>query len=317
MRSFFERGQLAVAHLVQDAAGVLVAEVVRARALPLAEREQRGGCELWDERQRLQAREDAVAAEQRHEPRQSCGGKRTARHRERVEPERREVDEAAPVRVGQRFPVAAQRRCLADPRLEVAHHRPRPATFVRPVLRSSVAFGDGSEPGHHREVGGPLVVCTDGDVEAEAVAVDGRGLGRRDPRLTNERWALVAQHEAFVFHDRLAHSLLRERVLDLEQIGEVACRVDPHREVHRCRAVVQDRQLLVEAVAHGPPPDHREISVDVDGACARDEEELRLEVLEVVDRQRREPFAGQGQDPPREEPGVERRNVRMLRPAEP
>ena len=41
MRPLLERGHLAEAHLVQDAAGVLVAEVVETRALPYAEGDQR------------------------------------------------------------------------------------------------------------------------------------------------------------------------------------------------------------------------------------------------------------------------------------
>ena len=79
VRPLLEGGQLAVAHLVQDAAGILVAEVVDPRALPLGQRRQRGRRELGGERQRLQAGEDAVPAEHRHEPRQA--GRRQARGR--------------------------------------------------------------------------------------------------------------------------------------------------------------------------------------------------------------------------------------------
>ena len=68
VRPLLEGGHLAEAQLVQDAAGVLVAEVVAARPLPQAERDERRPRELGRERQRLQAGEDAVAAEHRHEP---------------------------------------------------------------------------------------------------------------------------------------------------------------------------------------------------------------------------------------------------------
>ena len=71
VRPLLERGHLAVAHLVEDPPGILVAEVVDPRALPVAERPQRRRRELRRERQRLQAGEDAVAAEHRHEPRQA------------------------------------------------------------------------------------------------------------------------------------------------------------------------------------------------------------------------------------------------------
>ena len=81
VRPLLERGQLAVAHLVQDPAGVLVAEVVDPRALPSRQLAQRGRGELGRERQRLQAGEDAVAAEHGHEPRQARRGQARARRR--------------------------------------------------------------------------------------------------------------------------------------------------------------------------------------------------------------------------------------------
>ena len=73
VRPLLERRQLPVAHLVEDPAGILVAEVVDPAALPGAEHAQCGGGELGRERQRLQAREDAVAPEHGHEPRQAGG----------------------------------------------------------------------------------------------------------------------------------------------------------------------------------------------------------------------------------------------------
>ena len=74
MRPLLERGHLAVAHLVEDPAGVLVAEVVDAAALPVAEVAERRRRELRREREGLQAGEDAVAPEHRHEPRQAGRG---------------------------------------------------------------------------------------------------------------------------------------------------------------------------------------------------------------------------------------------------
>ena len=73
MGPLLERGHLPVAHLVQDPPRILVAEIVDPRSLPLAERAQRRRRELRRERQRLQAREDAVAPEHGHEPRQTGG----------------------------------------------------------------------------------------------------------------------------------------------------------------------------------------------------------------------------------------------------
>ena len=91
---------------------------------------------------------------------------------------------------------------------------------------------------------------------------------------------------------------LLERVLDLEQVGEVAARRRSRTvEVDRLVLVVEDRQLLVEAVPDRPLPDHRELGVDVDRPGARDQEEARLEVLQVVDRERVELLAVDRQDP--------------------
>ena len=56
-----------------------------------------------------------------------------------------------------------------------------------------------------------------------------------------------------------------ERVLDLEQVGEVARGLDADGEVDGLVVVIEDRQLLVEAVADRPLADHRELRVDVDG----------------------------------------------------
>ena len=73
MRPLLEGGHLAVTELVQDAARILVAEVVQSDSLPFPERAKRRGCELGRERERLEAREDAVPAEHGHEPGQAGG----------------------------------------------------------------------------------------------------------------------------------------------------------------------------------------------------------------------------------------------------
>ncbi len=71
----------------------------------------------------------------------------------------------------------------------------------------------------------------------------------------------------------------------------------PERELGRLLGVIQDRQLLVEATADRPPPDHRELRIDVLGARPGHEEEASLEVLEVVGRERVQALVVDGQDP--------------------
>ena len=101
-------------------------------------------------------------------------------------------------------------------------------------------------------------------------------------------------------------ALLLQRVLDLEQVGEIAGGLHADLEIDSLLVVVEERELLVEAVAHGPLADHRQLGVDVDGARARDEEEARLEVLQVVGGERVQALAVDGEHPHREEARVER-----------
>ena len=148
MRPFLERGHLAVPHLVQDASGVFVAEVVEAAALAGAELVQRGRREFGCEGQRLETREDAVAAEHRHEPRQTRGRQAPSARGDRREPERREVDEALAVRRLQRFPVAFEARRVVEPLLEVSFHVRARLALAAPVLGLAAPIAPADDRGH-------------------------------------------------------------------------------------------------------------------------------------------------------------------------
>ena len=112
VRSLLERGHLAVPHLVEDPAWILVAEVVDATSLPVPERLDGRRCELRREGQRLQAREDAVAAEHGHEPRQAGSRKAVPSRDRRREAQRGEVDEAASIGRLQRVRVGFEARSV-------------------------------------------------------------------------------------------------------------------------------------------------------------------------------------------------------------
>ena len=71
-------GELTEAQLVQDLSGLLLVEVVSLVGLASGEYAQRRRGQLREVRERLVARDQAVATEQRHEPRQSCRGQRRA-----------------------------------------------------------------------------------------------------------------------------------------------------------------------------------------------------------------------------------------------
>ncbi len=248
MRPLLERCHLAVAHLVEDPARVLVAEVVDARPLPLAEGEQRRGRQLGRERERLQAREDAVPAEHGHEPREAGRGQALPRRDRRREAQSREVDQAPLVGRLQRVRVALDPRRGLQPAREVLLHVLPPALAgeLRPLVPLAVAEegGDDVEPGR------PLAVRLDRRREREAVLVDLRRSRGRDQRRPAVGVALVAepQHAAALDPGHVL-PLLGERVLDLEEVGEVAAGLDPDGQVDRLVLVVQDRQLLVEPVA--------------------------------------------------------------------
>ncbi len=138
VRTLLERRHLAVAHLVEDPARVLVTEVVDAAALPVPERAQRRRRELGRERQRLQAREDAVPAEHRHEPGQAGGRQAPPPGDGRREAQRRKVDEAAPVRRAELVRVALEPRRIRDPLLEAERHARPGALRSTRVLRPHV-----------------------------------------------------------------------------------------------------------------------------------------------------------------------------------
>ena len=303
VRPLLEGRHLSVAHLVQDATGVLVTEVVQPAALPGAERAQGRRCKLGGERQRLEAREDAVPAEHRHEPGQAGGRQAGATGDGRREAERGHIDEAAPVRRLQRLPVALDPRRVLEPPPEILLHG---------HLRSALGRGHhagsrvGAEDGDDVQLGLPGGLGLQPHRERQAVLVHlGRGR-RRDGGLSPERLPLVAEHEASAGDPGVVLAFLLQRVLDLEQIREVATRIEANLEPYRLVAVIEDRQLFVEAAADGAPANHGQLRVDVDGARPGHEKEAGLEVLEVVDRERVEPLAVHRQHPGREEASVER-----------
>jgi hypothetical protein len=306
VRAFFERRHLAVPHLVQDAARILVAEVVAAAALAFAELAQRGGRELGRERQRLQAREDAVAAEHGHEPREAGGRQTAATGGPGREAQGREVDQAARVDHLQPLPVGLQRRRVVEPLLKAVLLVGPRTLGVTLVLGLVARLSPGGAGGDHVQVGGPLAVRLDVHPEREPGFVHLARRRRRDPRLTVERLALVAEHQTVALDAAVVGALLLQRVLDLEQVGEIAGGLHADLEIDRFLVVIEERELLVEAVAHGALADHRELGVDVDGARSRHQEEARLEVLQVVGRKRIEALAVDGEHPLREEARVER-----------
>ncbi len=223
MRPLLERRHLAVAHLVQDPTRVLVAEVVDLRALPQPEHAKRGGRELRRERQRLQAGEDAVPAEHGHEPRQTGGGEAFAGSDRRREAKRGKIDETAPVGDPERIPVTLQPGSVSDPALQVCFHA-LAAPFLSRRLLLGLPAGVG-KGGGDLEIRRPPAVGLDVDLEGQALLVDPGRSGRGDRRCTAVRVSLVRKEQLAVLDPTAVLALLLERILDLEEVGEVGRRL--------------------------------------------------------------------------------------------
>src|SRR6185437_9113665 len=90
-------GQFTKAQLVQDLAWLLIVKIVVAARLPCTEYTQRVRGECRQVGQRLEARDEAVAPEQGHEPRQSRRRQGRRRVEIRLKAKRREVGQARAV----------------------------------------------------------------------------------------------------------------------------------------------------------------------------------------------------------------------------
>ena len=127
VRALAARGELAEAQLVQDLAGLLLVEVVAHRRLAGGEHAQGRRGQPGQVGQRLEARDQAVAAEQRHEPRQPGRGQRRALGEIGMDPQRGEVAEAGAVGAHERRVVrlAGPARGRATPRARPTSRRAR------------------------------------------------------------------------------------------------------------------------------------------------------------------------------------------------
>ena len=240
--------------------------------------------------------------------RPAAGSALTAGDR-RGEPQRREVDEAPPIRGLERIPVALDARRVADPALEVSPHARLDALRI---LWLEWRLSRAETLGHHGDVRAPLAVRRHLHRERQPLGIEPRRRASGDRGRSRERAALVAERELPSLHLGRVAALLAQGVLHLEEVGEVAARVDANGERDGLVGVVQDRQLLVEAGRDGALPDDGELRVDVDGSRPRHEEEPRLEVLEVVDGKRVQALAVHGEHPAREEARVEREEPRRI-----
>ncbi len=154
-----------------------------------------------------------------------------------------------------------------------------------PAGRLFVIFAEADQHSDDLKAGPPLTVWLNMHGEAQTVLVDvGPGTGD-NPGLAGERFTTIAEHQAIALDPLVEFPLLLERILDLEQVSKVSCRLHAHLEVNGLVFVIEDGHLLVEAVSDGSFANDRQVGIDIDGAGSRNEEELYVEVVEVVRRQ--------------------------------
>ncbi len=247
MRPLFEGRHLAETELVQDLARLLVAERIVRLRLEKRKRAQRRRRELAAEGQGLEAGNEAVAPEERHEPGQARRGQRSRTERG-AEPQRGQVDQAALIGLVERLPRRDQTRRRCDPGFHTLGELFAAQLAFRDgrrCFRLRQAFGRlcGADDGHDVDRRAPARMRRKLHLEREAVLGHLAGLARQDPGLSMKSVAAVAENELVAVDLPIKLSLFLELVLDLEEVGEVGRRFDLQLELHRV-FVVPERDFL-------------------------------------------------------------------------
>src|ERR1700759_5022673 len=124
MRSLTAPGELTEPQFVQNLAGLLLLEVVLYLRLTRRKLAQCGRRQPGEVGQRLQARDQAVTTEQRHEPRQSRRREGRMLVEIRADAKSAEIAEDRAVGARERRVGGLQRRPLGQPRFELGIPRP-------------------------------------------------------------------------------------------------------------------------------------------------------------------------------------------------
>ena len=173
MGSLTTRGELTEPQFVQDLAGLLLLEVVSCLRLTGREHTQGGRRQSGEVGQRLQARDQAVTTEQRHEPRQPRRREGRVLVQIRAHAKRTEIAEARAVGARERRVGGLQRRRFGQPRLELGI--PRLLLVLEAASRRAARKRDPGLGGvrGNRKVHRPLLTVRELQGEGEAVAGDG------------------------------------------------------------------------------------------------------------------------------------------------
>ena len=121
--------------------------------------------------------------------------------------------------------------------------------------------------------------------EAQAMLIDVSPGTGSNQGLTDELFTTIAEYQAIAFDTMVEFTFLGKFILDLKQISKVRCRLNAYFEVNWFAIVIEDGQILVKAVSYRSFANDRLLSIHIDGAGSRNEEELHFEVFEVIRRQ--------------------------------
>ena len=243
-----ERRRLAEAHLVQDAARLLLVVGPDVLALEAGQRLQGAEGQLGVDQQRHPGGQQRVAAEQGHEPRGAGGHHRPLRVVGVEDPQGPEVLGAAGHHGPQALVVGVEDRHAAPPgRHALGRLGPRDGLAAQPAGLDLVVVDAAGELLAQR----PRPLGLDDDLPAGGVAVEHGRPGEGDPQAAPVGAVLVAEHQRPVARRRTSRSPLPvdPGLLDREEVGEVGAVDHLDGAVGRLLAEVADHQVL----AHAPP----------------------------------------------------------------
>ena len=247
-----EGGELAAAQLVQDFAGLLLAEGVVGAALQAREKAHGVDRRARVEHERLEAGDDRVAPEGRHEP--GHGG-RVGAAVLRVHGEHAQVGLAAAQHAGHLLGVGEDAGRAGEGALVVAAHVGEARRKV------AVAQGWGVGHGHlDREAHHLAFARREAHTKARRAAPQaGRRLGKAHDRLAQHLVEAVVgerQGGAVDLGRQARAALVAARAAHLEHVAKVGVEGELYVDLDRRRVVVLDAQQLVDAVRHEPRAAH-------------------------------------------------------------
>ena len=252
-------GRLAEAHLVENAAGLLLGDRIHLAALVQREGLERAQREVAVDEHRHPRREQGVAPEEGHEPRRAGGHDGALGVVGIEEPQRGQVLGGAGDEGGEGVVISGDRREVAPPGLEPGRRRGALDRLPAQVARRDLLTIDRRGELHAR---GPRATRRHDDVEHRMRARQLRSLGERESRAAPERPALVRPVDSLLadMHVQVA-GLLDASLLHLEQVGEVRGDGELEHAPRWLGSVVMHREVLAHPTTDPPVAEDHQLGV--------------------------------------------------------